>query len=698
MATTSRCAGFSTLEGAVSVCLPAFAPDESHLAAAGAEVAAKSPVPVKVQHAAAGDSLYFVTVKLHAGARSSASTASTSSNISCSSNASSMWTSPANAQPAGAVLHPNAGMPNAAAGHRLSLSTCLYPQFDSGGAEDVAASDGFSDQSLDSVGSVGCGYSQNPGRLVVISSVGPDSAASAEAAAAAAAEARADGSGSSCSSSGSLCGDPHSNTSLRLIAQGSSSSGSSGSLEALGGGLSSVCAGLVCKRIAGLALGGQIAAGSYGRVYRGDYFGSKVAVKVLDGHAVLRRDETTGFCLEALLSEQLKHPNIMRALAWAVVTGEGKLPARQQVWGETLDPDKPSVDAIAAAVASGKAGSGAAAAAAAGGGATNTITDTVTRRANPNPYDKLMQLGSPGPRAAGGVTDGVSGSSADMAARRLADTWEDEEAARDEDVTAGQTWMVLEYCDRGCLQDAVERGWLRESRSCVSGPVSLLAVLATAAEIASGMALLHSNGIIHGDLSAFNVMLSSADPAAAIGDRGFVAKVADFGLSRTLTHGSKVVTKTYGTITHMPPETLEHGVAGKAADVYSFGVLLWQAADGCSFGVLLWQMVTGSRAWAGLSHMGVVNAVCCNRQQLQFPGDAPDALVMLGVACMAHDPAERPTFQDVLDILEPLNDVILGRSGGGAGGGGTSGDAAGCGGRAHVAALQGGMAVDVESF
>jgi tRNA A-37 threonylcarbamoyl transferase component Bud32 len=38
--------------------------------------------------------------------------------------------------------------------------------------------------------------------------------------------------------------------------------------------------------------------------------------------------------------------------------------------------------------------------------------------------------------------------------------------------------------------------------------VHLLAVLATAAEIASGMALLHSNGIIHGDLSAFNVMLS----------------------------------------------------------------------------------------------------------------------------------------------------------------------------------------------
>jgi hypothetical protein len=34
-----------------------------------------------------------------------------------------------------------------------------------------------------------------------------------------------------------------------------------------------------------------------------------------------------------------------------------------------------------------------------------------------------------------------------------------------------------------CVQDAVERGWLRESRSCLNGPVNLLAVLATAATL-----------------------------------------------------------------------------------------------------------------------------------------------------------------------------------------------------------------------
>jgi serine/threonine protein kinase len=31
-----------------------------------------------------------------------------------------------------------------------------------------------------------------------------------------------------------------------------------------------------------------------------------------------------------------------------------------------------------------------------------------------------------------------------------------------------------------------------------------------------------------------------------------------------------------GTITHQAPELLEHGLTSKAADVYSFGVLLWQ--------------------------------------------------------------------------------------------------------------------------
>jgi len=65
------------------------------------------------------------------------------------------------------------------------------------------------------------------------------------------------------------------------------------------------------------------------------------------------------------------------------------------------------------------------------------------------------------------------------------------------------------------------------------------------------------------------------------GAMNFVAclQVADFGLSRQAS-SSTVDTDTYGTVTHMPPELLMEGKLSKAADVYAFGVLLWEMYTG----------------------------------------------------------------------------------------------------------------------
>jgi hypothetical protein len=77
---------------------------------------------------------------------------------------------------------------------------------------------------------------------------------------------------------------------------------------------------------------------------------------------------------------------------------------------------------------------------------------------------------------------------------------------------------------------------------------------------------------------------------------------------------------------------LEAGVSSRANDVYAWGVLLWS-------------MLAGSRPWAGMSHTAVVHAVCGQRRQLVFPPDTPEALLMLGQACLSYDAAERPSFQ-----------------------------------------------------
>ena len=88
-------------------------------------------------------------------------------------------------------------------------------------------------------------------------------------------------------------------------------------------------------------------------------------------------------------------------------------------------------------------------------------------------------------------------------------------------------------------------------------------------------------------------------------------QVADFGLSRVV-EAVSVETKTYGTITHMPPELLLEGRLSKSADVYAFGVVLFE-------------LYTADRPWSGLRHAEVLHRVAVKKEQLQLPTNAPQA-------------------------------------------------------------------------
>jgi serine/threonine protein kinase len=55
---------------------------------------------------------------------------------------------------------------------------------------------------------------------------------------------------------------------------------------------------------------------------------------------------------------------------------------------------------------------------------------------------------------------------------------------------------VLEYCDKGCLRDALDGGIFRLG----TDGVNYLAVLDTAADVAKAMLHLHSCNVLHSDL------------------------------------------------------------------------------------------------------------------------------------------------------------------------------------------------------
>ncbi|BDA49774.1 probable mitogen-activated protein kinase kinase kinase 11 at C-terminar half [Coccomyxa sp. Obi] len=200
-------------------------------------------------------------------------------------------------------------------------------------------------------------------------------------------------------------------------------------------------------------------------------------------------------------------------------------------------------------------------------------------------------------------------------------------------VPDGETWLLLELCDRGTLQDAIMAKFFEDGAGCRK----MSAILRTCSEVADGMAYLHARGIVHGDLTGSNVLLQSNEASPL----GVTAKVADFGLSRDMLCASKIETRTCGTITHMPPELLSSDVMSKAADVYAFGVLMWE-------------LYSGARAWEGLNHAQVIHAVAIMHSTLEFDADAPMGYKHLSKRCMAADPADRPGFPEVCRTLRTL--------------------------------------------
>jgi len=102
-------------------------------------------------------------------------------------------------------------------------------------------------------------------------------------------------------------------------------------------------------------------------------------------------------------------------------------------------------------------------------------------------------------------------------------------------------------------------------------------LLAIARQLADGLAAAHAAGVIHRDFKSDNVMLVPSPHGPP------TAKIMDFGLAR---HGPKVSSLVsvggamVGSAAYMAPEQVQGHEVKEAADIYAFGVVLFEAATG----------------------------------------------------------------------------------------------------------------------
>jgi serine/threonine-protein kinase len=133
----------------------------------------------------------------------------------------------------------------------------------------------------------------------------------------------------------------------------------------------------------------------------------------------------------------------------------------------------------------------------------------------------------------------------------------------DVDIQNGQPYIVMDFAEGGSLAARLR-----------AGPLGLDETLRLAIPLADALAYAHGQGLIHRDLKPANVLLRPDGSPV----------LADFGLARPAVADSAAqITATgavLGTLAYMAPEQFSGRPADARADIYAFGVMLYEMLTG----------------------------------------------------------------------------------------------------------------------
>jgi serine/threonine protein kinase/Tol biopolymer transport system component len=185
------------------------------------------------------------------------------------------------------------------------------------------------------------------------------------------------------------------------------------------------------------------------------------------------------------------------------------------------------------------------------------------------------------------------------------------------------TFLAMELVEGEDLSERITRG-----------PVPVEEAVAIALQIAEALEAAHEQGIVHRDLKPANIKLRP-DGTVKVLDFG-LAKAWDaesgdssISMSPTLTAHATAAGVIIGTAAYMSPEQ----AAGIAAD---------RRADIWAFGVVLWEMLTGHKLFEGETVSHVLASVLKDDVDLDaLPGDTSARLRELIERCLKKKPQQR---------------------------------------------------------
>jgi hypothetical protein len=192
----------------------------------------------------------------------------------------------------------------------------------------------------------------------------------------------------------------------------------------------------------------------------------------------------------------------------------------------------------------------------------------------------------------------------------------------------GSPFIVMERLPGRTLADELAAGALPQDR-----------VRAVLSDMLQALDCAHRAGILHRDIKPSNVLLTETG----------AAKVADFGIAKTAGRNLTQTGQFVGTASYLSPERLTGLPAGPESDLYSVGIVGYEA-------------LTGERPFKADTPLGLVRAIADDPMpsiRAKVPGVGEDLARAIETATR-RDPKER--FQSAAQMLAALSPPAAGEA------------------------------------
>ncbi|CAG8678334.1 11727_t:CDS:2, partial [Acaulospora morrowiae] len=156
--------------------------------------------------------------------------------------------------------------------------------------------------------------------------------------------------------------------------------------------------------------------------------------------------------------------------------------------------------------------------------------------------------------------------------------------------------------------------------------------------IGDGLHKVHENNYCHKDLHSGNILNQ------IYSEKSFDSTISDFGLCRPANENS-VDQSLYGVLPFVAPEVLRGGKFTKAADIYGFGMIMFE-------------ILSGEPPFIDREHDIHLALALCEGERPPIPKYAPEPYIKLMEQCWSPDPNNRPTAYDLSEeLIKWLNEL-----------------------------------------